>query len=209
MPDIQTAPNTTVAYDSFRIQSAAAVALDVRINFQPDTAFVPTGYIKDVGRAYSATHGFGWVRQDSLGNLTATPLDITANTRDRDRPGKIDQRLDTLIHMQGRDAPNFTGVKTPAAWEYAVPDGKYSVAVSVGDQSPFNSTHKIRLEEGQAIPIRPFTGKSTHEYERGTATVNVTDGRLTVDAIRGHQHQAQLYRDQKCLSRGASQRLRQ
>lgn len=185
LPDTQPAPDTTVAYDSFGIQSAATAALDVKINFQPGTAFVPTGYIKDVGRAYSATRGFGWVRQDSLGNLTATPLDITANTRNRDRPGGIDQRLDTLIHLQGRDVPNFTGIKTPAAWEYAVPDGKYSVAVSVGDQSPFDSTHKIRLEEGQAIPIRPFTGKSTHEYERGTATVNVTDGRLTVDAIGG------------------------
>lgn len=185
LADTQPAPETTVAYDSFRIQSAAAAALDVKVNFQPDTALVPTGYIKDVGRAYSATRGFGWVRQDSLGNLTATPLNIAANTRDRDRPGGIDQRLDTLIHLQGGDAPNFTGVKTSGAWEYAVPDGKYSVAVSVGDQSPFNSTHKIRLEEGQATPIRPFTGESTHHYERGTATVDVTDGRLTVDAIGG------------------------
>ncbi|MHC5727510.1 MAG: hypothetical protein ACYTXY_25965 [Nostoc sp.] len=40
------------------------------INFQPNNAPVPPGYIKDIGQAYNDTPGFGWVREDSLGNTT-------------------------------------------------------------------------------------------------------------------------------------------
>ncbi len=199
----------TAAPLALGIQStAAATPLDIKVNFQPQNATVPTGYQKDFGQAYNASQGFGWVRQNSLNLSSANhaPVNITANSRDRNREGGIDQRLDTLIHMQGNHVPHSNIVKTAAAWEYAVPDGKYSVAVSVGDQSSYDSSHKIRLEEGKVTVIKPFRSTANHEYERGTATVTVTDGRLTVDAIGGTNTKIN-YIEIKSVSPGAHPRI--
>jgi hypothetical protein len=180
---------------------SAQAIINTKINFQPDDAPVPNGHIKDTGKSYNVTRGYGWVRQDSL-NLSSAmhkPLDISLNARDRNRAG-VDQRLDTLIHMQGNNVPNFSGVKIPAAWEYALPNGRYSVIMSVGDQPKYNSTHKINVEGVTAI--RPFQGNSIHEYERGTVQVEVTDGRLTVDAIGGFNTKLN-YLEIKNISSGA------
>lgn len=165
----------------------SATTINTRINFQPNDAPLPAKHIKDIGESYqvrSNGQAFGWVRQDSLSNATHVPLDIAKNTRDRNQEG-VDQRLDTLIHMQGNNVPGFGGVKIPAAWEYAVPDGRYSVTVSVGDKSQYtDSTHQINVENVTAI--RPFEGNAIHEYERATVQVEVTDGRLTIDAVGGN-----------------------
>lgn len=162
---------------------------EVKINFQPNDTPVPNGYIKDTGEAYSATRGYGWVRQDSLDLSSAAhqPLDITPNVRDRNRAG-IDPRLNTLVHMQYPvNAPSSTAVKIPAAWEYALPDGTYNVTVSVGDQANssdvYNSQHRINVEGINAISR--FQGNSTQEYKQATVQADVSDGRLTIDAIGG------------------------
>jgi Big-like domain-containing protein len=162
-------------------QAATPVAA---VNFQPVTSAVPSGYLADTGAAFDATRGYGWIRQDSVGSATHVPLDLTRNTRDRARAG-IDARLNTMIHMQYGDItpPQTKGEATPGAWEYAVGPGRYTVTVSVGDQSPYNSVHVIRVEGSTAIDH--FTSTATAEYATGTVTVAVTDGRLTVDAIGG------------------------
>lgn len=166
------AADVPITFDSF------GIAQNVKINFQPNTA-VPAGYVKDSGEAYDATRGYGWVRQDSLSSATHTPLNITAYARDRNRTN-IDQRLDTLLHMQYPNTP-------AAAWEYAVPNGTYSVTVSVGDapnnSRVYDSQHTIRVEGVTAI--NGFQGSATQEYQLATVKVNVTDGKLTVDAIGG------------------------
>jgi glucose/arabinose dehydrogenase len=154
--------------------SAALVGGSAKINFQPDTASLPSGYTKDSGLGFDATRGFGWVRQDSLSNATRTPINIAAYARDRNTSG-VEQRLDTLLHMQYPGAP-------AAAWEYALANGTYSVTVSAGDQAT-DSQHRIRVEGVEAI--RPFAPNSINKYELGTVTVNVTDGKLTVDALGG------------------------
>jgi len=155
-------------------------ATSATINFQPAGATVPTGYTKDTGAAYDATRGYGWVRQDSLSSTTHVPLDITPNTRDRNRVA--DQRLDTLIHMQD-NASNSSGVKTPAAWEYKLDNGTYNVTVSVGDAAYFDSQHTINVEGAKAIDL--FKPSSTQKFKNNTVTVNVTDGKLTIDARGG------------------------
>jgi len=152
-------------------------ATSAKINFQPAGATVPTGYTADKGAAYDASRGYGWVRQDSLSSTTHVPLDITLNTRDRNRAA--DQRLDTLIQMQS----NSSGVKTPAAWEYKLNNGTYNVTVSVGDAAYFDSQHTIRVEGVKAIDL--FKPSSTQRFKQNTVTVNVTDGKLTVDAMGG------------------------
>ena len=169
-------------------------ALDLKFNFQQDANPVPAGYTKEIGAAFDAARGYGWVTQATAGTASPTPLNLTTNTRDRNRAG-IDQLLDTLIHMQYGDiVPQGTnGILTPGAWELVVPNGTYQVTVSVGDQpgaatatcpAPcYDSSHTIRIEGVQAIDS--FVATATHEYEQATVSVAVSDGRLTVDAIGG------------------------
>ena len=167
------APDVPVTFDSF------GIAQDVKINFQPRNAAIPAGYVRDSGEAYDATRGFGWVTQDSLASATHTPFSIASYARNRNR-NNLDQRLDTLLQMQYPDT-------TAAAWEYALPNGTYSVTVSVGDEPGsggiYNSNHVLNVE-GVNI-INGFQSTSTQEYQLATVTVNVSDGKLTVDALGG------------------------
>jgi len=51
----------------------------------------------------------------------------------RERNAVSDQRLDTLIHMQyPASVSSATAVKTPAAWELVVRDGRLTVD-AIGD----------------------------------------------------------------------------
>ena len=167
------APDVPVTFDSF------GIAQDVKINFQEKNAAIPSGYAKDSGEAYDATRGFGWVTQASLASAKHTPLSIASYGRDRNR-AKVEQRLDTLLQMQ---YPNMTA----AAWEYALPNGTYSVTVSVGDGpgsgGVYDSKNTIRVEGVTAI--NGFQSTSKQEYQLATVTVNVSDGKLTVDALGG------------------------
>ena len=181
-----------------------APVVHAKINFQPALAPTVAGYTVEDGQPYSGATGLGWVRQDSLsGTHTALDLNSTGahnatsdgNARDRNRPG-IDQLLDTFIHMQYGDVGgtnNVNGNPVPGAFEYAVPNGTYTVTVSVGDQagattptcaSPcYDSLHTINVEGTTAIDR--FRATAATEYRRATVTVPVRDGRLTIDATGG------------------------
>ncbi len=162
------AKNVPVTFSSF------GIAQNVKINFQPNASVVPAGYLKDSGAAYDAARGYGWVNQS-----TGAALDISDLARDRNRPN-ADQRIDTIMHMQ-------FGGRPAAAWEYAVPNGTYNVTVSVGDQANakgvYDSKNTIRVE-GDTV-INQFQGSDTQKYQLASATVKVTDGRLTIDALGG------------------------
>ena len=165
------AADVPITFDSF------GIAQDVKVNFQTEGATLPPGYIKDSGKAYSNSRGYGWITQGSVGSSTPTPLDISIYGRDRNRAG-VEQRLDTLMHMQYPNTPSAA-----AAWEYAVPNGTYSVTVSVGHQRPYDSRHTINVEGVNLI--NKFRANSKQEYQLATSSVTVADGRLTVDAIGG------------------------
>jgi len=152
----------------------AAAAVDMRVNFQPAGAAVPSGFTADSGAAYDATRGSGWVRQDSLSTSSRVPFNATGYTRERNVVS--DQRLDTLIGMQ------LPG-QVPVAWEVALPAGSYDVTVAVGDPSYLDSTNRINVE-GQ-VAISNFVPTSTNRYATATRTVSLSDGRLTVDALGG------------------------
>lgn len=149
-------------------------------NFQPSAAPAVSGYTVETGLGYSATRGWGWVREDSLSQATHVSLDLAPNTRDRNAIS--DQRLDTLNHMQA-PANSSLSVKTSGAWEVAVPSGNYAVTVAVGDPSAIDSRHVIRVEGRTAIS--GFVPTTTTKHSTATITVPVSDGRLTVDAIGG------------------------
>ena len=167
----------------------------IRVNFGTGDSAAPNEFIADSGAGYSSEQGYGWIAQESLNSENPTAVDISNNTRDRNSGS--DSVSDSLIHLQ---YPNdlvspFAAklVKTPAAWEYAVEDGQYEVTVGVGDPDFFDSNHAINVEGVSAISgfvptgsvengFLPLDGQA---FATGTVTVDVTDGRLTVDAIGG------------------------
>ena len=168
-------------------KAASAATTPVKINFQPASAPVPSGYVADSGAAYSDTRGYGWVTQGSLSG-THQPLDLSPNTRDRNL--EADQRLDTLIHLQyPPSSPSTIAVKTPGAWEYSLANGNYQVTVAVGDPLTGSDpeSHVVHVEGVAAIDAFVPSGAagSASRHATGTVTVAVSDGRLTVDAIGG------------------------
>lgn len=157
------------------------------INFQPGDSEVPSiengaphDYVADNGQSYRQRENspaYGWVREDTLDDPEPTPLNASSETRDRNRVG-IEQRLDTIIHLQRR-----SDTAVPGAWEFAAPEGVYQVTVSVGDQPSYDSLHTINVEGVPAIS--QFAASEQEEYRAATVIVPVMDGRLTIDARGG------------------------
>lgn len=155
---------------------------NAKINFGISDADLPGDYIQDSGKGFSSQIGYGWVRQDSLGNDEATPINISPNARDRNTG--TDVLTDSLVAFQYRpDVFNTIAVKTPAAWEYVLANGEYRVTVSVGDASYTDSNHVINIEGEQVIS--GFTPTADELFKVATAVVTVDDGRLTIDGIGG------------------------
>ncbi len=158
--------------------------LEIAINFQPGGAPVPAGYGVDDGSAYEDGRGYGWVTEASLvdGVDGTVPFDATGEARDRDEAG-FEQRFDTFVHM--KRPLGTTTVATPLAWEYALPDGVYTVTVGVGDSrtSNLDSTHVVNVE-GQSL-LTSYTPDAFAPLQVATGTVAVVDGRLSLDSIGG------------------------
>ena len=136
------------------------------VNFQPAASPVPTGYLADGGLVYGARGNgqtYGWT------------IDNTAQTRDRNASNSPDQRYDTLTHLQKPANPD-------AIWEIAVANGTYRVRIVSGDPSNIDSVFRTTAEGTLVVSGTPTT--STRWIE-GTATVVVTDGRLTIRSGAG------------------------
>ncbi|MEH0153893.1 malectin domain-containing carbohydrate-binding protein [Limibacter armeniacum] len=178
--------------------SEPPVAGGIKVNFQNPAANPPTEWLKDFGQAYGSKgdYAYGWVVPG-----TNTPLDLSVggsnpgNGRDRSGGTAIGEALleETLMHMQYDDVNGGTatnGTSAEGAWEFEVPNGVYQVTISAGDTDDENQigTHHVINAEGVEI-INSITVNSdagtTIIAEQGTATVTVTDGRLTLDAIGG------------------------
>jgi hypothetical protein len=126
-----------------------------KVNFQKSGTPTVTGYIVDSGLTFAVRNSqmYGWSISHS-----DTAVDRAKNTN---------QLLDTNI-----------GVKSGAKWEMAVPNGTYTVKVSVGD-GLVATTNTVRLE-GSSVFSAVALG--ANKYSQKTVTVTVTDGRLTLDA---------------------------
>jgi hypothetical protein len=166
---------------------SSSTGTTAQINFQPATAPIPSGYTVDSGGAYSDARGFGWVTQASLSGATHAPLDLTPNTRDRNI--ESDQRTDTLIHMQYPSNGSAGNVTTPGAWEYALPNGTYTVTATLGDPLSGGDAENYTLHVEGVTAVSNFVPSgangSASRHTTATVTVPVTDGRLTIDAIGG------------------------
>jgi glucose/arabinose dehydrogenase len=138
----------------------------IRINFQPASAPVPSGYLADTGLVYGARgngYTYGW------------NADNTAQTRDRNAANSPDQRYDTLTHFQKTANPD-------AVWEIAVPNGNYTVRIVSGDALNFDSVFRATVEGVLTVSGTPTTSA---RWIEGTSTVTVTDGRLTIRSGSG------------------------
>jgi uncharacterized repeat protein (TIGR01451 family) len=120
--------------------------VNVQINFQLPGA-VPAGYVADAGAAYGTVGTYGWVREDSLANPVATPIDASLNARTRTTVG-FSLEQNSLMHLHGSGG---TTLATPVAWEYAIPNGIYTVTVSAGDTGFYDSVHQVNVEGIPAI----------------------------------------------------------
>jgi hypothetical protein len=182
--------------DNSGLQDEAHINLgvDAQVDFKPSWAATEGSYSADTGAAYADARGYGWVRQDSLSSSSHTPLDLSANTTDRDPQDRdgYSQKQDTTLFMQYPAAgSNPRLVKTPGAFEIAVPCGTYSVTVSVGDSAWSSlktkpgdvSVHRINVEGVNAIA--GFTPTENTKFLTAQKTVGVCDGRLTIDAVGG------------------------
>ena len=153
------------------VKAPTTTTQDVKVNFQLAGSTTPSGYIKDSGLSFDAGRGYGWVDP-----ATKQPKDLSANMRER--TGSLEARLRTLCQMQAA-----TNGQVPGTWEYVVPNGTYNVSVSAGDPSYFDSKHQINVE-GKAA-ITNFVPSSQQIFQTATVAVDVSDGKLTVDAAGG------------------------
>jgi len=132
-----------------------AEATNLKINFQHPDAATPSGYLADSGRVYGDrgnSRTYGW---------SSDHTDLG-----RDHGINSDQLLDTHMHFQ-----------EGATWEVSLPNGVYEVTASVGD-ARFSSTHTLNVEGVSFFSAQQL---SANEFARTTATVTVSDGRLTLD----------------------------
>ena len=177
-------PSATV---SAVVPPTSSTGVSVKVRFATSSAAPPVGFAADWGQAYGARTGtqqgsglsYGWVREGSV-----TPVDLTKNGRLRTGTTTTDARLTGLMHMDWPASSGTTGTAIPGSWELAVPNGSYTVTVSVGDAANnYNSTHQVNVENQNAVS--GFVGTADNRFASATRTVTVADGRLTVSQAGG------------------------
>jgi hypothetical protein len=161
---ISNTPPNLIGLESFNIALPAGEPTAWHINFQPEGAALPPGYLADYGDTFAdRANGlrYGW------------NFDLRAQARDRNAPTSPDQRYDTLIFMEP---------ETAATWEVEVPNGIYQVHLAAGDATDLAGVYRIGVENvltvhGTPSPAAPFV--------EGVTVVRVEDGRLTIKGQSG------------------------
>jgi glucose/arabinose dehydrogenase len=157
---------TKAVVPATRLYRSAAPSNTIRVNFQLASAPIPAGYLPDGGLVYGARGNgqtYGW------------NTDNSAQARDRNSSQSPDQAYDTLTHMQA-------AVNPAAVWEVGLPNGTYTVRLVAGDPSYFDSVYRIAAE---GVLIVNGTPTTSARWVEGTATITVSDGRLTLTSASG------------------------
>jgi hypothetical protein len=134
-------------------------AFSASINFQPSGAPAFAGYSIDGGAAFA-----------ERGNGLSYGWNKATTVRDRNSRRSPDQRYDTLAFMQN-------STNRSAVWELTVPNGSYSVRIVAGDPTSTSSRYRIAAEGALVLSGTPT---SANRWIDRTATVTVSDGRLTI-----------------------------
>ncbi|MBN1807323.1 MAG: hypothetical protein JW837_18905 [Sedimentisphaerales bacterium] len=141
-------------------------ASEIKINFQSAGAPIPEGYLPEYGELFSE-HDNGW----SYGWNQS----ITSGARDRNNANAPDQRYDTLNHFRG------------AIWEIEVPNGTYNLFIVCGDPSYIDQTNNIDVE-GTLLQDPDDQAGDDFDFDEFEVTVEVTDGRLTIQPGEGQDN---------------------
>jgi hypothetical protein len=180
---------------------------EAKINFQPNGATTPEGYVADTGLAFGQqslqvdgqTYQYGWVTAGSIADGTAngtTPMAIAGQDGDAlgDRSGSLDDVDPLQATYAGFDKPGYSQA---AGWEIELEDGYYEVTISIGDSGgAYDSVNAINAE-GEAFntpfasarpsgfPADDDPSDDSDGYRSSLVTriVQVTDGRLTLDSL--------------------------
>ena len=156
------APPNLIGLESFNVATGVFSGFSLKINFQPNRAPLPVGYLADTGLPFAGRGNglnFGW------------NFDHSAFAYDRDAAISADQRHDTLIEMQ-----------TNSVWEIGLSNGLYGVHVAVGDAVESNGVYRIEAEGTLVVQGAP---SASRRWVEGDALVEVADGRLTVRGAAG------------------------
>lgn len=132
-----------------------------RINFQPK-GVTPEGYLPDIGEMYqSHTNGFvyGWLN--------------STNDVARLRDNNNDMRYATLNHFQKNGDAR--------TWEFALPNGNYSLEMVFGDPAFTDQVNNMMVED---IILTDPDGYD-HFDEFMTDSINISDGDLTISPAPG------------------------
>ena len=165
-----------------------------RFNFQP--AGVPVPAVRPPTRAWrSPRRAVGWVREDTRRRATPGRAGRLA-----ERPGPQPARRPEAGHLHPHAVPaaQRTGRRgdDPGAWELAVPNGAYTVTVSVGDagatfDSTTASTSRAQVAIGGFVP-------TSANHSRRRRDRHVADGRPHGRRPRRDEHEDRLH---PCLER--------
>ncbi len=138
---------------------------EIKINFQPTTADVPSGFLPDNGEKYGNRNGqvYGWNKN------------YTNQMVEKDEISN--QALDT-----------FCKLEDDGEWEIELASGNYDVTVSVGE-AVYSSVYSSVYGGSMSIPISLNVEDVTfwnntviqeNEFLQETKTIHVDDGKLTI-----------------------------
>ncbi|MDX2305435.1 MAG: Ig-like domain-containing protein, partial [Microscillaceae bacterium] len=152
-----------------------------KINFSDAATAAPSGWLKDYGQPYGDRGNgltYGWVDPN-----TRQAVDISARGRNRNPTPDVDIFRETLMHMR---FSNVTPGTQNGDWEMALPNGSYRITVQVGDADIENNMDTRHLILAEDIQIIDFSApKGTFGVRNGSAIVNVTDGKLSINGSTG------------------------
>lgn len=146
-------PESIPAAADGRPDKAAGNESARQFNFAGQDDPQPPGFTNDHGLPFDLRRGFGWSR------------DISANYRRRRQ-------------MDGVYRDTFLFTRTHDVWELAVDNGHYTVTVCIGDSGHPQFGQNVTIEGRRLFEDHDT---ATGRFAEGTAQVEVTDGRLTVE----------------------------
>jgi hypothetical protein len=159
-PDLAAPPPADLSGPPAADLSESPPPFSEKINFQLGSAPVPAGYLPDDGSVFAPHAGglsYGW------------SADNTGAARWRQSSRSSDLRYDTTVLFQ-----KFGDY----SWEIAVPNGTYKIHLVAGDANYFDSVYDITAE---GTTVLGGTPTSANRWIEASATVTVSDGRLTLD----------------------------
>jgi hypothetical protein len=156
---------------------------DFRVNFQDQNSNPPTPWLVDYGQPYglrtaanqgNGVYTYGWVTQSNL----TTPLDLTAFGATRSAAATGENIINVTV-MQMQAGGN------QGAWQAVVPNGSYEITARVGDISTPAAPvrYVLNVEGNNFIDFEPIN--NVDEERIATFPVEITDGKLTLDAVGG------------------------